>query len=178
MTTGAVQKGSLLCFGSAVLAVLFGMCFLFALVVTVLEAWQEHRQAQWPEVTARVADCGLQRASTGRRSNFRIRCRLAYAVDFEQHAANIYSRNVPSPDVWQYPPNQIAPFEAWVNSHPKGTPIDVRYDPADHTRIVLAEADMPGNGHRTANNVKLLEFFGGGFLLLFTIARITRPRSL
>jgi hypothetical protein len=95
-----------------------------------------------------------------------------------QHATNIYSSNVPSPEIWQNPPNQIAPFEEWVNDHPQGTPIVVRYDPADHAKMVLVAANMPGGRARTPNNVKLLEFLAGSFLVLLTIARITRPRSL
>jgi hypothetical protein len=37
---------------------------------------------------------------------------------------------------------------------------------------------MPRGGPRTPNNVKLLEFLAGSFLVLGAIARITRPRSL
>ena len=161
-----------------VLVVLLGLCTIFASVVTVAEAWQEHLQAGWPEVTARVDECGLNRTSSGRREKFYIRCRLRYAVGAEQHATNIYSSNVPAPEIWQYPPNQIAPFEEWVNEHPQGTPIVMRYDPADHTKVVLVAANMPRGGPRTPNNVKQLEFLAGSFLVLLTIARVTRPRSL
>jgi len=178
MTTGTVQKGPLLWLGLMVLVLLFGLCAIFATVVTVAVALQEHAQARWPEVTARVDECGLKRTSTGRRQNFYIRCRLSYAAGAEQHAANIYSRSVPSREVWQYPPNQIAPFEEWVNDHPQGTPIVVRYDPADYTKIVLVAANPPLGGPQTPTNVKLLEFLAGSFLVLGTIARITRPRSL
>ena len=178
MTTGTVQKGPLMWLGLSVLAALFGLCTIFASVVTVAEAWQEHLQSRWPEVTARVDDCGLARSSTGRRQNFHIRCRLSYAVGAEQAAANIYSTNVPSAEIWQYPPNQIAPFEEWVDEHPEGTPIVVRYDPANHTKVVPVTDNVPRDGPRTPNNVKVLEFFAGGFLVLLTTARITRPRSL
>jgi hypothetical protein len=90
--------------------------------------------------------------------------------------ANVYSTNVPPPEVWQYPPNQIAPFAAWVDAHPQGTPIVVRYDPANHKKVVLVATDMPRGGPHTPNNVKLLEVCAGSFLVLLTIARITRPR--
>jgi hypothetical protein len=177
MTTGTVQKGPLMWLGLMVLVALLGLCTIFASVVTVAQAWQEHLQARWPELTARVDECGLNRTSTGRREKFYIRCSLSYAVGAEQHATKIYSGNVPSPEIWQYPPNQIAPFEEWVNDHPQGTLIVVRYDPANHTKIVLVAANMPGGGPRTPNNVKLLEFLTGSFLVLLTIARITWPRS-
>jgi hypothetical protein len=175
MTTGTAQKGLLMLLGFLVL--LLGLCTVFAFVVTVAQAWQEHLQARWPEVTARVDKCGLDRTSTGRREKYYIHCRLSYAVGAEQHSANIYSRNVPSPEIWQYPPNQIAPFVDWVNDHSQGTPVVVRYDPAHHAKIVLVTANMPGGGPRTPSNVKLLEFLAASFLALLTIARITRPRS-
>jgi hypothetical protein len=159
MTTGTVQKGSLIWMGLIVLVLLFGLCTVFASVVTVAEAWQEHFQARWPEVTARVEECGLRRTSTGRREGF-------------------YSRNVPSSEVWQYPRNQIAPYEAWVYDHPAGTPMVVRYDPANHSKIVQEADHVPSGGPRTPNNVKLLEFMAGSFLVLLTLSRITRPRSL
>jgi hypothetical protein len=178
MTTGTEQKGPLMWAGLMVLVLFLGLCTVFASVVTVAQAWQEHLQARWPEVAARVDECGLQRSSSGRREKFHIRCRLKYAVGAEQYATNIYSRNVPSPEIWQYPPNQIAPFEEWVNNHPPGKSIVVRYDPAKHTKVVLVATNMPGGGPRTPSNVKLLEVCAGSFLVLLTIARITRPRSL
>jgi hypothetical protein len=178
MTTGTEQKGPLMWAGLIVLVLFLGLCTVFASVVTVAQAWQEHLQARWPEVTARVDECGLQQTSSGRREKFHIRCRLKYAVGAEQYATNIYSRNVPSPEIWQYPPNQIAPFEEWVNNHPPGKSIVVRYDPANHKKVVLVATDMPGGGPRTPSNVKILEVCAGDFLVLLTIARITRPRSL
>lgn len=178
MTTGTVQKGPLMWLGLMVLVVLFGLCTIFASVVTATQAWQEHVQARWPEVTARVDRCGLEQKSTGRREGYHIHCRMSYAVGAERNVTNVYSRNVPSRNVSQYPPNQIGPFEEWVDEHPPGTPIVVRYDPADHTKVVLVAANMPFGGPRTQNNVKLLEFLVGSFLVLLMIARITRPRSL
>jgi hypothetical protein len=164
--------------GAAVLALLFGLCTVFGSVVTVAQAWQEHFQARWPQVTATVEKCAMTRTSTAQRQKFYIRCRVNYAVGDHQYARNLYSRTVPSPEVWQYPPNQMAPFEQWANDHPQGTPIVVRYDPADPSKIVLVAPYMPGGGPHTPDNVKLLGFFAAGFLLLFTITRFTRPQSL
>ena len=177
MTTGTVQKGPLLWLGLMVLVALFGLSTIFVSVVTAVQAWQEHAQARWPEVTARVDQCGLTRTSTGPR-RFYIRCRLSYALGAEQHATNVYSTNFPPPEVSQYPPNQIAPFQEWVDEHPPGTPIVVHYNPSDHTKVVLMSAYMPRGGPQTPNNVKLLEFVAGSFLVLLTIARITRPQPL
>ena len=129
MTTGTVQKGPLMWLGLMVLVVLLGLCAIFASVVTAAQAWQEHAQARWPEVTARVDRCGLDQKSTGRREGYHIHCRLSYAVGAERNVTNVYSRDVPSRNVWQYPPDQIGPFEEWVDEHPEGTPITVRSIP-------------------------------------------------
>jgi hypothetical protein len=177
MTTGMTPKGQLMWLGLTVLVVFSGLCTIFASVVTLAQAWQEHAQARWPEVTTNVERCGLDRTSSGRREKYYIHCRLSYAIAAEQNAANIYSSNVPSPDIWQYPPNQIRPLQAWVDEHTQGTPIIVHYDPADHSKVVLVAADMPLGGPRTPSNIKLLEVLAGSFLALLTITRITRPRS-
>ena len=176
MTTEAVPKGQWMYVGLAVLVVFSGLCTIFASVVTAAQAWQEHAQARWPEVTARVDTCGLNQTSSGPR-RYRIRCRLSYLVGAEQNAANVYSTNVPPPEVWQYPPNQIAPFAEWVEAHPQGTPIVVHYDPANHRKAALVTTDMPLGGPRTPNNLKVLGVFAVASVLLLTIARITRLRS-
>jgi hypothetical protein len=162
--------------GLVVLVVLSALCTIFAAVVTAAEAWQEHAQANWPEVTARVERCGLDQTSTRRRNAYYIHCRLSYSIGAERNVANIYSRNVPPADVWQYPANQIGPFEDWVERHPPGTPIVVRYNPANHRKVARVGLDMPGGGPRTPSNLKLLEAWAGGFVVLALIARLTRPR--
>ena len=177
MTTGTPPKAQWMRLVLMVLVLFSGLCTIFAAVVTAAAAWTEHAQAQWPQVTARVDRCGLTQTSTGRRERYYIRCRLSYEVGAEQNTANVYSVNVPSRAVWQYPPNQIGPFEDWVAEHPPGTPIIVHYDPAHHTKAVLVATDMPRGGPQTPNNVKVLEVCGGSFVILLTIARITRPRS-
>ena len=176
MTTGIGPKGQLMWLGLMVLVAFSGLCTIFVSVATAAQALQEHAQARWPEVTALVDRCGLNRTSSNGRRKFYIQCRLSYAVGAERNATNVYSSNVPSPEIWQYPPNQIAPFEEWVDAHSQGTPILVRYDPADHKKVVLVANDMPRGGSRTPSNLKLLEVCAGTFLVLLTIARLTRPR--
>jgi uncharacterized protein DUF3592 len=163
---------------SAVLVPFLGLCTLFVLVITCVQAWQEHEQSQWPQMMATVDQCGLPRTTTSRRKSLHIRCRIRYEIGFEQLTATIFSGTVPPPEVAQYPPNQIGPLEDWVSQHPPGTPISVRYDPSNHQRIVLAANDMPPyRGPKTPNNLKLLAGFGIGFLVALTVARLTRPPS-
>ena len=176
MTTASAPKGSMWWGILAVLAAFVGLCTIFVAVVTAAEAWQEHAQASWPEVTARVDRCSLNRTSSNGGRKLYIHCRLSYAVGAEQNATNVYSSNFAAPEIWQYPPNQMAPFQEWVEAHPQGTPIVVCYDPANHKKVVLVASYMPRGGPHTPNNVKLLEVCAGSFLVLLTIARATRPR--
>lgn len=151
-----------------------GLCTIFALVVTVAQGWQEHAEEQWPQVTAQVDTCGMAQSSTGRRDRYHIDCCFSYTVGAEHFVARAYSMNVPRPEVWQYPANQIAPFEEWVEAHPPGTPIGVRYDPGNHQKAVLVN-DVPRGRPHTPQNLKLLGFFATSCVILLAIARIARP---
>lgn len=158
------------------MALFAGLCTGFSGVVTAYEAWQEHLQSQWPEVTAKIESCDMVQASSAPRQYY-IDCRLSYSTGGQKHVAEVYSRNVPPPGVWQYPRNQMAPYVDWVNDHLKGTPIAVRYDPVRPGKIALAWDYMPGGGPRTAGNIELTGLFAGGSLVLLVIARMARPRS-
>jgi Protein of unknown function (DUF3592) len=152
-----------------------GLCTIFVLVVTVVEAWQEHAEAQWPEVIAHVDRCYMRQSDT-QRNRYHIDCRLSYTVGAEHFVAGIYSTSAPGPEVWQYPPNQIAPFQDWVDAHPRGTLIVVRYDPANHKKAVLAVNDLPHGGPHARNNLKMLGVVAAICVVLLTIAQIARPR--
>jgi hypothetical protein len=179
MTTEGATKRQVAWRGiAALLGVVAGLCTIFAMVVTAAEAWQAHAEAQWPETTARVDRCYLHQTSTGRRDRYYIDCRLSYAVGSEQIAAHAYSAHVPSREVPQYPPNQIGPLEDWVNRHPPGTEMEVRYDPAKPSKMVPVATDMPrAAGPHPASDLKLVGFFAASSVLLLSIARIWRLKS-
>jgi hypothetical protein len=118
----------------------------------------------------------MDRTSTGRRNGFYIDCRLSYAVGVELQAARIYSRTAPGPDVWQYPPNQIGPLQKWMDGHPPGTPMVVRYDPANPRKVALVDSDLPGAGPRTASNIKQVEFWGVSFVVLVVIVSVRKEQ--
>lgn len=170
MTTATAPKSQLVWLGLVALVALSGLCTIFAAVATAAQAWQDQAQARWPEVAARIDRCSLTQTSTGQRNKYYIRCRLSYAVGPEQNVTTVFS-------IWRYPLSRSGPLQEWVDQHPQGTPIVVRYDPANHSKVVMAATDMVFRVPRTANNVKLLEVWAGSFLVLVTIAGFTRPRS-
>jgi len=161
---------------AALLAVLAGLCTIFALVVTVAERWQEHAQAQWPVATARVERCSLRPTSTGRRNRYYIDCRLSYEVGGKQILTKLYSRTAPGPEVWQYPPNQIGPLQEWLDKHPRGTPITVHYDPKNPGKAIPVAGELLPGRPRTPSNLKLLGTAAICCLVLLAIARAGSER--
>ena len=179
MTTGGVTKRQVLWRGfAAVLGLFAGLCTIFALVVTGVEAWREHAQAQWPEVTARVQRCGVV-LYTRKPENYRIECRITYPAGADEVATAVYSLTTPAPRrvLGKHPAAQVELLEDWAEEHAEGTPMAVHYDPANHWKAVLVTTNMPLGGPRTPANLKLLEFFAAACVVLLTIARITRLRS-
>jgi hypothetical protein len=179
MTTGGVTKGQVLWRGiAAALGLFAGLCAIFAFIATAVQAWQEHAQAQWPEVTARVQRCAVG-LYTHKPENYRIECHITYPAGAEEVATEVYSRTTPAPRrvLGQHPAAQVERMEDWVEEHPEGTPMVAHYDPANHRKAALVTTDMPLGGPRTPDNLKLLGFFAAACVLLLTIARITRLGS-
>jgi hypothetical protein len=159
------------------LGLLAGLCALFALVVSAAQAWVEHAQAQWPDVTAQVQRCGLD-IYTRDPESYWIDCSVSYMVRGEEIVSHVHSRSTPVPQrvIWQSPPGQFERLQEWVDGHPEGTQIIVHYDPVNRKKVVLVVTDMPLAGPRTPGNLRLLGVFAVSCALLLTIAQITRPR--
>jgi len=169
MPTETAPKTQLMRRALGALVVFSGLCTAFTFVVTAAQARHERAQERWPEVTAHVDSCGLEPSSG--KDMYHIRCRLSYVVSGEQNVTTVLSSNV---GVWLHPRNQVGPLEQWIDEHPRGTPIVVRYDPADHTQVVTR--DKLVGGPHTQSNIKLLEVCAASFVILLAIARITRLR--
>jgi Protein of unknown function (DUF3592) len=148
---------------------------LLTLGVTLAEGWKEHVQQSWPEASAHVDTCRVKQGTFKARRQLYIQCRLVYSKDLEQREMYVYSASYPPPDVAQYPANQGQPFDDWLNAHPPGTPVTVRYDSADPTKSVMASDFMPRGGSHTADNIKLLAACFVSFIVLLALARLARP---
>jgi hypothetical protein len=155
-----------------------GLCTLFALVTTAVQAWQEHARAQWPEATTQIQRCGLE-IYMHKPESYRIDCTVSYTVRGEELVSHVYSLSTPAPRrvIGQNPRRQFEMLQDWVDAHPKGTPVAVHYDPASHRRAVPLVTDMPSGGRRTPDNLKLLGVAAASCVVLLAIARITWPRS-
>jgi hypothetical protein len=156
-----------------------GLCAVFLLVVTVALAWQDHVHAEWPEATAEVQGCGLDPYPPDPKY-YRIDCNVSYIIRGEEIISHVYSRTTPDPRriIWEYPTPKFDTMQEWVDAHPKGTRIVVRYDPVGHRKAVLVATDMPLGGTQTQGSLWLMEVAAASCVVLLTIARIMRPRSI
>jgi len=156
-----------------------GLCTVFALVVTAVQAWQDHAHERWPEATAQIQQCGLD-IYTHKPESYRINCSISYTVRGKEIVSHLHSRSTPAPSrvIWQYPPQQFEMLQDWVDAHPTGTPIVVHYDPASPGKAVLVATDMPLGGPPTRGNSRLLGVAAVSCVVLLAIARIMRPRSI
>lgn len=179
MTTDGAGKRQLAWLALVVLGLFAGLCSIFVLVVTVIQGWQEHAQAQWPQATALVQRCGVDIHTHGRAESYWIDCGISYSVGAEEIVTKVHSRSTPAPRrvISGHPAMQVELMEDWVDNHPPGTPIAVHYDPANHKKAVLVATDMPLGGPRTPNNLRLLGVTAGSCAVLLAFAKITRPSS-
>jgi hypothetical protein len=151
------------------------LCTVFALFVTAAQGWVEHAQALWPQATARVQRCGLE-IYTHKPETYWIDCSVRYTVRGEDIVSHVRSRSTPAPRrvISESPAGEFDHMQDWVDQHPEGTPITVRYDPANHKKAVLVTTDMPLGGPRTPNNLKLLGFSAVSCVVLLGISRVAR----
>jgi hypothetical protein len=169
-----IWTGYLLLFGCFV-----ALCALFSLIVTAGVAWQEYRETHWPAATATIRQCRVERASRRSTSNI-IDCRIRYVVGNETVMSSIRSGSWPAPEktIWEFHPGQAQEtfdkMQGWVEAHPPGTTIAVRYDPASHAKAALVTTDMPLGGARTPGNVQTTEgaaALSAALLIIATLAR-------
>jgi hypothetical protein len=114
-----------------------GLCTAFILVVTV-GAWREHAQESWPEVRATIERCSVDlRYFNGPADpdpTWRIECRIGFRTETDQIKTTIHSGHRSNPSQG-YPEL----MNQWVNDHPSGSQIVVRYAPDDHKTVILSE---------------------------------------
>lgn len=143
---------------------------MFAFIVSISDGSREHIEEGWPQVTATIERCSVDPyiplRSASRTAVWHISCRIHYAENGDQIQTGIRSRSTGSG--WG---GDAERMRQWVVGHPSGSPIVVRYDPANPTNAVLTETDMPSAGPRTPNNLKLLLIASVASLTLITIAK-------
>jgi hypothetical protein len=154
----------------------FGLCTVFLLVSTAVDAWREHAQKGWPQATATIAQCRIDlRHYNGPDDDdptWWLECPVRFRVGPDEIKTTIHSghRSNPARD---YPDL----MNAWVSDHPDGSPIVVRYDPSDFRTAMPARDYMPNGSPRTGYDFRFLLVCSVAFISLLTITRLLLRRA-
>jgi len=152
----------------------FGLCAIFALVVTVVEWREDAARERWPLASARVeqgdVDADLPRPRSGASPTWRLRYRVRFEVDGVEQRATLTSHSTSSEA-------DAAKMLAWAAQHRRGARLEVRYDPARPERAVFASADVPDFGPRTRTNLQLTFGAAAACVALLWLARLMAARE-
>jgi Protein of unknown function (DUF3592) len=158
------------------LGLLAGLCTAFILVVTVGVAWREHAQESWPEVPATIERCSVDlRYFNGPADpdpTWWIECRIGFRTETDQIKTTIHSGHRSNPSQG-YPEL----MNQWVNDHPSGSQIVIRYAPDDHKTVILSRDYMPNGEPKTRYNLKFLIACFISCICLLIIAKLFRDRA-
>jgi hypothetical protein len=159
--------------------IFFAVCTASAALITAIEAWHEHAQARWPAATAQINSCKVDFAYSEERYVY-IVCFIRFFAEKETIEAMVTSRKTRAPNevLFRWPENQVGEMEmqSWVDQHPKGTSIQVHYDPAKHANVVLVDADMPLGDATTPGNLRILGIFAAVSAPILAVGLIVRRR--
>ena len=156
------------------LGIFAGLCTVFALLVSVGEAWQQHVRQSWPETTATIKSCDVGPYVTWRKNagaSQVIDCRIHYVIDDKVIETRLLSRSAVAASV-------IQQMVDWANDHAPGSSIAIRYDPQKYNRAIPAiTTDMPYGGSTTPNNLRVVRMFSILCVVLLAISWMLRPRT-
>jgi uncharacterized protein DUF3592 len=150
------------------------LCALFAAGATVADRSAERERAAWPQATAVVQRCDVERVYSRMRNaggpQWHIQCNGRITIDEKPVGVSFRSHGVSRA-------GEVEEMRRWVQRHHAGTSIPVRYDP-DRPRSAVAEpSSMPYSGSRVADDETLALIFAAGGALLLLGGRVVRRRG-
>jgi len=161
LTSGLVALFGLFC----------GLCAVFAGGATLIDGYSEFTQARWPLVSAVVDRAEVSFIPTRKGSGgplWNLRTRVHYEVGGSARTATLISRTA-------FSEIDAACLQAWADEQPKGSRIDIRYDPSRENRAVFASADLSSDSSRT--DFMLFSAFAIASAVLLALARYLRARA-
>jgi hypothetical protein len=126
-----------------------GLCAIFAACVTLIDWRDEIVQARWPVVPATIERADVvSTARDGGGTLWNLRIRTRFEINGITQAAALTSRPAISE-------SDAACLEAWAAEHPKGSHIDIRYDPSRPSRAVFASDEISSTAGRLHTDLKI-----------------------
>ncbi|THD64204.1 MAG: DUF3592 domain-containing protein [Bradyrhizobium sp.] len=161
-----------LAYGLAGLFGLFtGVCAVFAGSVTLFDWHDEATQARWPVTSAVVDRAEIIAAARGKQNGgslWNLRTRVHYEVGGVTRTATLTSRTV-------FSETDAAKLQAAEEQQPRGSRIDIRYDPSRENRAVVASAELSPD--RTRTDRILLAGFAIASVGFLALAKYLRARA-
>jgi hypothetical protein len=153
-----------------------GLCTAFILVITVGVAWREHAQESWPEASATIERCSVDLKYLDGPSDpdptWWIECRIGFRTETDRIETTIHSGHRSNPSQG-YPEL----MDQWVDDHPSGSQIVVRYSPSDHKTAIPSRDYLPNGEPKTGYNLKFLMICFIACICLLVMAKLLRDRT-
>jgi hypothetical protein len=153
-----------------VFAFFFALCALAMTVKTGIDAYRENKQAQWPSVVATITRLTVQKIPAGSHGEWYIEFVVRYSVDGEELTSSTRSHGGA---FWEE-----LYMRRWASRHPPGTPLPIRYDPQNHSKVVLEAGDMPESGPQAQDDLEAILFFSALAVILVILGRLLQRRQL
>jgi hypothetical protein len=154
------------------LSLFTGLCWAMTVVVAAADGWQEFARSRWPRASAVIEQCGVDlRYFDGPNSDdptWWLECKIRFRVGARDVETTIHSGHQSRP-ARGYP----EPMIHWVDAHPPGGAIVVRYDPAD-LRAEPVRNYLPNGEPRTPTDLRWLLGFSIAFPVCLAMTRISR----
>jgi hypothetical protein len=139
-------------------------------VKTVIDAYQEHKHAEWPSAVATITQETVRKIPAGSRGEWYIEFTLRYSVDGKDLTSNTHSRGGA---FWEE-----SSMRRWASRHPPGTLLPIRYD-LEHPNTVVPDAgDMPESGPQVPDDLKAILLASALSIILLTIDRVIERKQL
>lgn len=156
---------------AAILGFFLAVCAVIAIVFTGIDEAIAMRHAKWHAATAMVRSSRVEEwKGFARDSNvptYRVEAKTVFLA--ERHIINA---RVTSGSVMK---SRRAEMDAWVDAHPVGSLVKVRYNPARPDEAELADPSPLPRSYHPADDLRLAGIFGLASIALLITSR--RPPS-
>lgn len=149
----------------------FVLCASFALVVTFIDVWTVTKYSHWPTAQAVVDEAFVTSekpfAKYGNSPIITLNCRLHFDAGARPIETTLLPASTRGSD-----PERVAIMNDWVNAHPRGSGVAIRYDPERPSRAVLR--DFPAGlipPEHPKEDVVIVGGFGAAAVLAIAIGR-------
>ena len=159
---------------AALLGLFAGLCAIFVGCVTLSDWYGDVTQARWPVVSAVVervdVDASQRDPKDGGSTAWYLKGHVRFDVNGEARTATLRSRSF-------FSEADVECLQSWATQHPKGSHVDVRYDPSRKDRAAFASAELSPSTGRVRTDLMLFSIFAIACAALLALSKFLRARA-